>query len=674
MKFLTSPGWALPYGVSKKPDGFNFSLFSKHATAVFLCLFEPEAAQASLEIPLDPKKNKTGSVWHIFIHKLPSHFHYGFRLEGPYEPLQGYVFDRRCVLIDPCAKLVAGPKKWGTLIENPHHISKAEVFPNEDFDWENDIFPNIPYNQLLIYEMHLRGFTADPSSNVKHPGTYLGMIEKIPYLKSLGVNAVELLPIHEFNEMENTKINPQTKERLYQYWGYSTVNFFSPMRRYATENGNAITEFKQLVKALHQAGMEIILDVVFNHTSEGNQEGPTNSFKGIENEVYYMLGPNGEYYNFTGCGNTFNCNHPTVRQHILECLRYWVTEMHVDGFRFDLASILARGHDGVVLEKPPIIDAITVDPILANTKLIAEAWDAAGLYQVGSFPGAGIWREWNGKYRDSIRKFIKGTDGEIGNFATRLSGSEDLYGKRKTPTLSINFITAHDGFSLYDLVSYNQKHNEINGEDNKDGLNDNDSWNCGSEGETTDPSILSIRQRQVRNFHVALMVSQGIPMILMGDEYCHTKSGNNNTWSHDSRINWFQWDSLEKNQEFFRFYRMMIAFRFSHPALHHPTFLKAKDVVWHGVTPGKPDWSSKARLCAFTLMDPTNGYDLYIAFNATADKFKLSLPPPPKQWQRVVDTSFSSPDDICEDEKSPLINADFYEINPFTSLILKSKR
>ncbi len=621
----TERGFPYPFGTTKHPEGVNFAVFSKHATQLTLCLFKPQEQTPFVEIPLDPEINKTGQIWHILVRGIPIEYRYGYRVGGPYNPLAGHFFDNRLILLDPYSKQMGSPPKWGSsYFKETPHVHKSIVYADEPFDWEEDIHPKIPMSGLFIYEMHVRGFTQDPSSHVRHPGTFLGIIEKIPYLKSLGVNAVELMPIHEFNEMDNPLINPETKEQLYNYWGYSTINYFSPMNRYGTGKFSTLTEFKTLVKALHAEGIEVILDVVYNHTAEGNQSGPILSFKGLENTVYYMLSPDGEYYNFSGCGNTFNCNTPVVRELIRDSLRYWVVEMHVDGFRFDLASILVRSHDGIPLANPPLIEALSQDPILADTKLIAEAWDAGGLYQVGSFPGKGVWAEWNGKFRDDVRSFMKGSDGIVGTLATRISGSEDLYGKGHFSNKSINFITCHDGFTLADLVSYNGKHNENNGEGNRDGDNNNLSWNCGAEGATDDPAILGLRERQRKNFHVALMVSQGVPMILMGDEYGHTKGGNNNTWGHDSRLNWFQWDTLEKNAPFFRFYQQMIAFRKAHPVLMRGSFLSQKEITWHGTEPEKADWSGKNRFLACSLHDAPNHYTLYIAFNAFSQEVHLS--------------------------------------------------
>lgn len=673
LNFEIGPGFPHPYGVTRCPEGMNFALFSKHAWDVSLCLFEPDAEHPLCEIPLDNAIHKTGDVWHIFVYDLPLNYQYGYRVGGPYNPLQGQYFDNRQVLLDPYAKQVASPMKWGSgKRRDSTHIHKGMVFPFESFDWEGDKHPRIPQRDLIIYEMHVRGFTQDPSSQATDPGSFAGIIEKIPYLKSLGVNAVELMPLYEFNELGNQLCNPENGEPLYNYWGYSTVNFFSPMNRLGSGNKNVLTEFKELVKALHANGIEVILDVVYNHTSEGNRNGPTISFKGLENSTYYMLAPDGEYYNFSGCGNTFNCNHPVVREMIRDSLRYWVTEMHVDGFRFDLASILVRSHDGIPLANPPIIEAIARDPILANTKLIAEAWDAGGLYQVGSFPSMGVWAEWNGKFRDDVRTFIKGTDGAIGTFATRITGSEDLYGKGRTPLQSINFITAHDGFTLADLVAYNEKHNLLNGEENRDGDNNNLSWNCGVEGATDKTAINTLRERQRKNFHATLMVSQGVPMILMGDEYGHTKLGNNNTWGHDSRLNWFQWDTLEKEQSFFRFYSMMIAFRKAHPILISSRFLGSKDITWHGIEPEKADWSGPSRFLACSLRDAINHYTLYMAFNASHEEVEAQLPPMEKPWRRYVYTFLPAPEDILEDKDAQEVKGKSFTIAPYSVLILKS--
>lgn len=667
--FTTSRGFPLPYGPSTHQDGVNFALFSRHAKAVSLCIFEPKNESILSEIPLDPDINKTGDIWHIFVREVPHHYEYGYRIDGYYDPLKGFYYDKRFIVADPYCKLISNKANWGEK-SSLFDLRKGTIAPKEPFHWGDDKHPNIPANELIIYEMHVRGFTIDSSSQCQNPGTFLGIIEKIPYLKSLGINAIELMPIFCFDEMQNPYKNPKTSQNLYQYWGYSTINFFTPMNLYGVDKQHVINEFKTMVKELHTHGIEVILDVVYNHTAEGNQKGPMFSFKGIENPVYYMLGPNGEYYNFSGCGNTFNCNHPLVRDFIRDSLRYWVLEMHVDGFRFDLASTLTRSYDGIPLERPPLIEMISVDPILSHTKLIAEVWDAGGLYQVGSFPAMGVFAEWNGVYRDGVRRFLKGTDGSLGNFATRLSGSEDLYGRGRSPMHSINFITSHDGFTLNDLVSYNQKHNEENGEENRDGANDNESWNCGFEGDTKDEKILTLRQRQMKNFHVALMVSQGVPMIFMGDEYGHTKKGNNNSWGHDCRLNWFQWDTWEKNQGFFQFYTKMIAFRKKHPVLMHSTFLKDNEVKWLNKEAQIQNWTSKERFLAMILTDKKNNYELYIAFNAQFNDLQIQIPKENTPWLKIVDTFQSSPQDFLDETQAVPI-ADTLKLPSYSSLILK---
>lgn len=640
-KIESSRGFPSPYGTSIHPKGVNFALFSQHARAVSLSLFRPNDTAPYIEIPLDPTLNKTGDVWHIFVYDLPHDHSYGYRIEGPHT--HGHRFDNSKIVLDPYARSV-DPLLPG--------ITKGQVYPIHPFDWAEDRHPRIPYNELIIYEMHVHGFN----------GNFSGIIEKIPYLKSLGINAIELLPIFAFST-DNHFVNPKTGERLTNYWGYSTINFFSLMGSYGT-----IEEFKEMVKSLHREGMEVILDVVYNHTAEGNGHGPIYSFKGIANNIYYMLTPSGDYLNFSGCGNTFNCNHAIVRDFIRESLRYWVKEMHVDGFRFDLASILTRRSDGKPIKTPPLIDAISNDPILADTKLIAEPWDAGGLYQVGNFPGKKRWAEWNGQYRDTVRRFLKGTDGEVGHFATRIAGSEDLYGRGRQPTNSINFITAHDGFTLADLVSYSEKHNEENGEENRDGANDNESWNCGEEGETDNLDVLQLRKRQMRNFHFTLMVSQGVPMVLMGDEYGHTKRGNNNTWGHNSPLNWFQWEKNEN--DFTRFFRMMIAFRKKHPALTRAHFLHGKDVAWHGVKLHHPDWTKSSRFLAFTLIDHINDYSLYIAINACFKSLEIEIPE--GNWKRIIDTSLSSPQDIVEEEEACMMEHPHYTIESHSALLFKN--
>lgn len=650
----TQNGSPLPLGVYKREGGRNFAFFSKHGTSVRFFLFQPGNPNPLFEKTLDPKNNKTGDVWHIFIKGVPEQAEYGFMIGGDHTPEKGLLYNSSILLTDPYAKTLNFPKDWGARRPTQLHGGVVDHIP---FDWQGDLPPLVSLKNLIIYEMHVRGFTKHPSSLVSHPGTYQGLIERIPHLKELGITAVELLPIFEFNECEYELYHPQTHTRLYNYWGYSTVNFFSPMRRYASsaEWHAEINEFKLLVRELHKNGIEVILDVVYNHTAEQGYGGPSYSFRGIDNPVYYMLDDQGRYKNYTGCGNTLNCNHPVVGDVILDSLRYWVTEMHVDGFRFDLASILTRNSHGTPLADPFVIAAISEDPVLSHVKLIAEAWDAAGLYQVGHFPYSHRWSDWNGQYRDTVRDFIKGTEDRVESFAKAITGSQYLYGKSGSPYQGVNFITAHDGFSLHDLVSYQHKHNEANGEDNRDGTDDNRSWNCGAEGQTQDAGILQLRAQQKRNFHLALMMSLGIPMILMGDEYGRTAYGNNNTWCQDNELNWFLWDQLLGEQDFFRFYKQVIKLRQKMTHFFPEAFYRDEDIDWHSAqTPYHPNWTSESRFIAFTLKGKENGNDIYIAFNAYHCSMEVQLPPPRegKSWFRVIDTSLPPPDDFVEEPTS----------------------
>lgn len=666
-----SSGSPYPFGATEFQKGVNFAIYVKEAEKVSLCLFNENQNQTPFkEIELDPLTQKTGEVWHALVEGLPPYCLYAYRVQLKNDKEKSHV------LLDPYAKGVASHSGWGALYAlNESYRPLGKVIPHY-FDWEDDQFPRVPNKDLVIYEMHIRGFTQDPSSEVQHPGTFLGVIEKIPYLKSLGVNALEILPLFEFNECENLFKNPLTQQRLFNYFGYSTVNFFSPMNRYASQNiqDNTLNEFRSMVKALHKNGIEVILDVVFNHTFEGNQLGPTLSFRGLDPRAYYMMDDQGNYLNFSGCGNTMNCNHPVTRQLILDSLRYWVTEMHVDGFRFDLASILTRAENGAPLPNAPLVEAISKDPILAGTKLIAEAWDAGGLYQVGGFYPGTRWSEWNGKYRDVVRCFIKGTADHKTAFATALSGSQDMYGWRGSPCCSVNFITAHDGFSLADLVTYNQKHNLDNGEDNRDGFDYNDSWNCGIEGHSSNKKIVFLRERQIRNFTLALLLSQGIPMISMGDEYAHTRHGNNNTWCQDNELNWFLWSHLESRPGFLRFFRSLIAFRKSEPLLGRDVFLSDADVSWHGVMPNQPEWEKDNRLVAFSLNLPDQGPQLYAAFNASHAPLTINLPPLPKRqaWYWVVNTHNPPPEDFFEPEQRKKLEVGTIRIPAYSAYLLKA--
>lgn len=656
-------GHPQPFGATPYAEGVNFSLISAYAEAVSLVLFSPSDLTKPLcEIALNPLRNKTGTAWHIFIYGLPL------------ETLYLYKIDKaENLLLDPYARETFSTNRW---LENEKGYRPYGGIPHKDFDWQNDTPPLIPVKELVIYEMHVRGFTQHGSSQVKHPGTFLGMIEKIPYLKELGVNALEFLPIFEFNEAEYTKINPRTKKRLCNYWGYSTVNFFSPMQRYASSNDPeaAIVEFKTLVKELHKNGIEVILDVVYNHTFEGGNPGITLSYKGLDEKVYYILDEKGHYLNFSGCGNTLNCNHPIVRELIENSLRYWVTEMHVDGFRFDLASILTRGTKGQPLIYSPLIEKISRDPLLSQVKLIAEPWDAGGLYQVGTFylHGYSRWSEWNGRYRDRVRAFIKGT-GNKKHFSTDICGSQDLY-YHEFPCNSVNFVCAHDGFTLTDLVSYNRKHNQDNGENNLDGTNNNESWNCGIEGHTQSKQVMELRTRQMKNLLLALMVSRGIPMVHMGDEYGHTKNGNNNTWCQDNELNWFLWDQQEKQAEFFRFYRLMIQFRKKHPLLYQNQFLKEEQIQWHGIKPFTPNWEMNNHFVAFTLLDSVDGNDLYIAFNAAGQPVEVEIPTPRKGflWHLAIYTAYKSPKDFIENLEETKLDQEIVLMPSHSALLLKS--
>lgn len=660
-------GRPYPFGATIVPGGVNFAIFSRHAVACTLVLFKKGEPEPMAEIPF-PREFIVGNVFTMTVYGLDIHdldFEYGFRLSGPYAPHRGHWFDPDKILLDPYARAVGGRDLWGEL---PDH---NDIYPHraqlifDDYDWEGDRPLEIPIEDLIIYEMHVRGFTRHPSSRVKYPGTFAAIREKIPYLKSLGINCVELMPIFEFDEFEYDRINPMTGEHLLNYWGYSTVGFFAPKSGYAATGrfGMQCDEFKTLVKDLHRNGIEVILDVVFNHTAEGNEKGKTISFRGIDNKTYYMLAPDGNYLNFSGTGNTMNCNNPVVRNMVLDCLRYWVSEYHIDGFRFDLASILGRDEFGVPLANPPLLEMMAYDPILAKTKLIAEAWDAGGLYQVGSFPAyGGRWAEWNGKYRDTLRRFLKGDTGIAWETAERLQGSPDLYQSRGTGA-SINFITCHDGFSLKDLFSYNEKHNYANGEDNRDGANDNYSWNCGTEGPTDYQAINKLRHQMMKNAVALLMVSQGVPMILMGDEIGHTKMGNNNTYCQDNELNWLNWELHKQHSDIFRFFQQMIAFRHTHPGLrnhHHFAHRDYKgsgypDISWHSTHAWYQDWSDYVRTLAFMLCgkharngETTDDY-LYVAANMHWDPHEFELPGLPRNmtWMLFADTGEPSPGDIC---------------------------
>jgi glycogen operon protein len=664
------PGRVKPYGTSLVPGGVNFSVFSTAATSCTLVLFDKQTRQIMAELVL-PDSFRIGDVWSVIIFDLdPERFEYGYRMDGRWDPAAGYRFDPSKILLDPYVRSISGREVWGAQPDRDDKFPYRGFVIPEDFDWYGDTPMEIPSENLIIYEMHVRGFTRHSTSGVAHPGTYAGVVEKIPYLLSLGVNCVELLPVFEFDEFELSVPNPVTGGFNMNYWGYSTVGFYAPKAGFAATGamGMQADEFKSMVRSLHSAGIEVLLDVVFNHTSEGDHRGPTISFRGLDNMIYYMLTPEGYYHNFSGCGNSLNCNNPIVREMVIECLRFWVSEYHIDGFRFDAAAILGRDSNGEIMNNPPLLESVALDPILKKCKLIAEAWDAGGLYLLGKFPNYGRFAEWNGKFRDDIRDFLRGEPNHAGLLATRLSGSPDLYeSSGRGPLASINFITCHDGFSLRDLVSYNHKHNDANAEDNRDGCDDNRSWNCGIEGETTDLNITALRLRQAKNALLALMVARGTPMILMGDEMGRTQWGNNNTYCHDNEGNWLDWSLLEREPELFRFVRLAIAFRLRHPSLRAPRHPRSDtsgalgfpEISWHGRTPWAPDWSHESRLVAavFATAAATADDVLYYAWNSASSVTMLDLPSLPGQyrWRVLVNTGCVSPLDIYNPGEGPLL-------------------
>lgn len=697
-----------PFGASLVPGGVNFSVFSQHATNCILVLFERGASQPMVEIPfrglfqhIDREESswlefRIGNVFTMTVMGLDyENIEYGFRMDGPgpdEEQAQAghHRFDPENILMDPYAKAIGGRDVWGEMPKQDEIYPHRARLVRNDFDWETDGPLEIPIEDLVIYEMHVRGFTRHPSSQVKYPGTYTAIYEKIPYLKELGVNCVELMPIFEFDEWEIFFHCPGRDEPLLNYWGYSTLGFFAPKAGYAAtgamQDGTMVAdELKNLIKALHKNGIEVILDVVFNHTGEGNEHGPTISFRGIDNSTYYMLTPDGRYENYSGTGNTLNCNHPVVRDMLIDSLRYWASEYHIDGFRFDLASILGRDQAGEPLANPPLLESLAYDPILAKCKLIAEAWDAGGLYQVGSFPAYGRWAEWNGKYRDTLRRFLRGEAGQIGRMVQRVVGSPDLYYGRGAAA-SINFVTCHDGFTLTDLVSYDDKHNEANGEQNRDGADDNFSWNCGWEGPTDNPDILALRRKQIKNAIAILMVSQGIPMLLMGDEVGHSKQGNNNPYCHDNELNWLNWDALQQNSELFRFVRYCIAFRKAHPVLRNRWHFRNEDYVgsgytdisWHGIHPWQPDWSFESRSLAFLLCGKharggtQTDNSIYVVMNMHWEPHTFELPflPDGLKWHLFVNTSMPSPQDITEPGSEILLSDQQYFVVGERSVVI----
>ncbi len=661
-QFKTLRGSRYPMGARWKPQGTNFSIFTRRATGVELVLYERSDSQEPFQvIQLDSSVNRTFFFWHIYVRGIPQGIYYTWRIDGPSDTIaHGDRFDRRRELLDPWTRAASSTlwnRRKACIADTGNWPSMRSMIVDDSYDWEGDRPVNHAPENMIIYEVHVGGFTRDVSANVSHPGTFSGIIEKIPYLKGLGITDVELLPVMAFDEQDLPE-NADT-EQLTNFWGYSTHSFFCPHPGYCVtpELGSHLNEFRDMVKALHKAGIGVILDVVFNHTAEGGATGPTINFKGFGNETAYHLDPADKsvYRDYTGCGNTVNCNHPIVTAFILESLEFWAKKMHVDGFRFDLASVLARGEDGHPLQHAPLLWNIEFSFALEKTKVIAEAWDAAGLYQVGAFPGF-RWADWNGCYRDVIRRFVRGDGGLIGQVATRISGSSDLYEKDgRKPSNGINFITCHDGFTLYDLVSYNEKHNEANGENNRDGSNENYSWNCGIEGETENPEIAAIRKRQARNFIAILLLSQGVPMLLGGDEVLRTQKGNNNAYCQNNELGWFDWTLLEKNQETLLFVKEMISFRKRHPSLMRNKFLtgnktpglRLPDISWHGLNLYDPEWDDPdSSFLRFTLAGLSDQEpDIHVIMNMSSEPALIDLPNVSGlEWTRVIDTAALSDD------------------------------
>ncbi len=656
-------GQALPSGASRTPHGVNFAVVSRHATAAWLVVSLSADDDQPLTLRLDPEMNRTGDVWHVRVEGLPETFFYAWRIDGPRE--LPHLFDPANMLIDPFARILSGGHQWGepSTSERMGTVTDYRIHRHEA-----DRNPAIERADTIIYELHVRGFTAHASSGVSQPGTYAGLMQKLSYIRSLGVTAVELLPVDEFDENDCPFVNPATGEKLRNFWGYNSISYAAIKAGYAStpDHESPWREFCDMVQASHSAGLEVILDVVYNHTGEGAFEGSVQSFKGLDNCLYYMFDELGRYRNFSGCGNTVNSNHPIVRDLLLKMLEFRVAEAGIDGYRFDLASVLGRDRHGRALENPPLVERISENAVLSATKLIAEPWDAGGLYQVGTFPGGKRWMAWNGQYRDDIRRFWAGHGGMVSPLATRLCGSPDLFGSQG-PTSSVNFVTCHDGFTLADLVSYNQKHNEANGEANRDGSDANWSWNCGAEGPTTDPAINALRQRQVRNFLATLMLSQGVPMILAGDEFYRTQNGNNNAWCQDNETSWLNWQLAETHADLLRFTKGVIALRKACPVLRRNTFPRGDgpvpDIRWHGADPALPDFSPASHAIAFTLDGRRHdrpgppGRDIYAAFNAGTEALKFTIPPSPtgRPWHMVLNTAAASPADYSEPGSGPVI-------------------
>lgn len=678
--FKIRPGFFRMYGACVASNGVSFTINSHGATRCTLLLFKPQASKPYARIPF-PDSYRIGDTYSMLVFDIkPDEFEYAFSFDGPYEPAKGLLFNEENVLLDPYSRAVTGQRKWGEKPEGGKDFEYRARVVKSNFDWGNIKQLEQPFEDLVIYETHVRGYTKDKASGVSAPGTFAGLKDKIPYLKDLGINAVELMPIFEFDEMESARVVDGVQ--LYNYWGYNTVSFFAPNTSYAfnEEHNHEGDELKSLIKALKENGIEVILDVVFNHTAEGNEMGPCFSFKGIDNNVYYMLTPDAHYYNFSGCGNVMNCNHPVVRNFIIDCLRHWAIEYRVDGFRFDLASILGRDQNGAPMANPPILESLAFDPVLGKMKLIAEAWDAGGLYQVGSFPSWNRWAEWNGRYRDDMRSFLKGDDGMAGNAITRITGSRDLYSpESRGHKASVNFLTCHDGFTLYDLYSYNEKHNEKNGWNNTDGDNNGHSWNCGAEGETDDPNVNGLRRRLIKNAFAALLCSRGPAMFFAGDEFCNTQFGNNNAYCQDNIISWLDWSRLEEFKEIHDFVRHMIQFRKEHPILRKmtkPSSCQFPEISVHNGTPFNASTDYKTKLIGIMYAgrneEDTEDDIVFYCMNAYWEPLVMQLPvlPNGKHWHVDTNTNAEYFDGEDFTEKTELLGVNTIRVPARTTIIL----
>jgi len=678
--FKIRPGFFRMYGACVASNGVSFTINSHGATRCTLLLFKPQAPKPYARIPF-PDSYRIGDTYSMLVFDIkPDEFEYAFSFDGPYEPAKGLLFNGENVLLDPYSRAVTGQRKWGEKPEGGKDFEYRARVVKSSFDWGNIKQLEQPFEDLVIYETHVRGYTKDKSSGVSAPGTFAGLKDKIPYLKDLGINAVELMPIFEFDEMESARVVDGVQ--LYNYWGYNTVSFFAPNTSYAfnEEHNHEGDELKSLIKALKENGIEVILDVVFNHTAEGNEMGPCFSFKGIDNNVYYMLTPDAHYYNFSGCGNVMNCNHPVVRSFIIDCLRHWAIEYRVDGFRFDLASILGRDQNGAPMANPPILESLAFDPVLGKMKLIAEAWDAGGLYQVGSFPSWNRWAEWNGRYRDDMRSFLKGDDGMAGNAITRITGSRDLYSpESRGHKASVNFMTCHDGFTLYDLYSYNEKHNEKNGWNNTDGDNNGHSWNCGAEGETDDPNVNGLRRRLIKNAFAALLCSRGPAMFFAGDEFCNTQFGNNNAYCQDNIISWLDWSRLEEFKEIHDFVRHMIQFRKEHPILRKmtkPSSCQSPEISVHNGTPFNASTDYKTKLIGIMYAgrneEDTEDDIVFYCMNAYWEPLVMQLPvlPNGKHWHVDTNTNAEYFDGEDFTAKTELLGVNTIRVPARTTIIL----